>query len=104
MSQEALNKFAQKVNSDADLRNALEERFDDVSSIPSDDLISFAREQGYSFSVEEVKEELSDEELEGVSGGTTLDKSSPLLSTTGEDQFQLSYDLQDDSFSILKFY
>lgn len=70
MTQKSLNEFIKKVDSDERLRTSLEERFGDMSDIPSKDLIAFADEQGYDFTVDEVKEDLSDSELEGVSGGT----------------------------------
>ena len=97
MSQQDLKEFAEKVNDDAALRSALEERFGDLTDIPADELVGFAEERGYEFTVEDARGELSDEDLENVTGGTSLlyDKSSPLL-------YDMSYDLQADSFNFIK--
>lgn len=102
MSQEALNEFLQKVNADDDLRRAFEARFDDPGEIPSKDLIAFADEQGYDFTVDEAKE-LSDAELEGVAGGTLFDDQHKVYYDTDTTlTYDVSYDLQSDSFNFLK--
>lgn len=70
MSQDAFSEFASKLNTDESLRAAMAERFGDLrGDIPAEELMTFASDQGYRFSVEEVEEELSEEALEGIAGG-----------------------------------
>jgi len=69
MSTTNLKEFMAKVASDEKLRSAFSDRFEKGKEIPADDLIAFAGEQGYSFTVEEAEQELSEEALEGVAGG-----------------------------------
>jgi predicted ribosomally synthesized peptide with nif11-like leader len=74
MSREAVGAFMSKVEEDAALR-------EELRSLASDEGVSiaamaeFARSKGYDFSVEDVSasSELSDEELESVSGGGSFD-------------------------------
>jgi len=80
MSQSDFQAFIQKISSDSALQAALGERFQPGQDIPAEELISFAGAQGYSFSVEEAEAELSDEALEGVTGGYA--KISPELVST----------------------
>lgn len=101
MSQKALNEFLQKVNADESLRKAFEARFEDPSEIPSKDLVAFADEQGYDFTVDEAKE-LSDAELEGVAGGTLSVYPKIEYDTNTTLTYDVSYDLQSDSFNFLK--
>lgn len=102
MSQKALNEFLQKVNADESLRKAFEARFEDPSEIPSKELIAFADEQGYDFTVDEAKE-LSDAELEGVAGGTLFREAIKVEYDTNTTlTYDVSYDLQSDSFNFLK--
>ena len=69
MSQSDFQAFIQKISSDSALQAALGERFRPGQDIPAEELISFAGAQGYSFSVEEAEAELSEDALEGVTGG-----------------------------------
>ena len=105
MSDKGLESFIRQISSDDGLRQALQERFDDLGRIPADELAAFATEHGYAFNVEEAKRELSDADLEQVAGGltvsgtstTSMDKSSPLL------VYKVDYDLAADTFNFLKF-
>lgn len=73
MTQDAFGRFVADLGKDAALRAAMEERFGGLSNdLPADDVIAFASERGYDFSVEEVGAELSDEALSGVAGGATV--------------------------------
>ena len=69
MSQDDFKRFLSQANDDAALRNALFERFGSDTDVPAEQVIAFANENGYAFTVEEVQDELSDEALEGVAGG-----------------------------------
>ncbi|MDX1647979.1 MAG: Nif11-like leader peptide family RiPP precursor [Longimicrobiales bacterium] len=98
MSQDALKEFVKTINTDESLRAAFEERFSGGDAIPADQLITFARDRGYEFTVDDAKEELTDAELEGVSGGTIkyeYDASSPYLYT-------FDYDMEAGTFDYLK--
>jgi predicted ribosomally synthesized peptide with nif11-like leader len=82
MSQSDFQAFIQKISSNSALQAALGERFQPGQDIPAEQLISFAGAQGYSFSVEEAEAELSEEALEGVTGGASFAKISPQLVNT----------------------
>jgi predicted ribosomally synthesized peptide with nif11-like leader len=71
MSQADFQKFIQSVQSDEALQAALADKLKGGQSIPADDLIALADQHGYSFTVDEAQDELSDAALEGVAGGTT---------------------------------
>ncbi|MDX1647980.1 MAG: Nif11-like leader peptide family RiPP precursor [Longimicrobiales bacterium] len=100
MSKEALSEFLQKVNTDESLKNALQAKFDDASEIPSQDLVAFAEEQGYQFTVDDAKDALSDAELEGVSGGTLSWPSKWYTETDSSLTYSLSYDMDSDAFTF----
>jgi predicted ribosomally synthesized peptide with nif11-like leader len=62
--------FLKKVQEDPALQNELRSRLGDPEAgIPTKDLAAFAAGKGYEFKVEELKGELSDDELGAVSGG-----------------------------------
>lgn len=72
MTQDAFGRFVADLGADASLRAAMEQRFGDLSNdLPADDVIAFAAERGYDFSVEEVGDELSEEALSSVAGGAS---------------------------------
>ncbi len=72
MSQDAFTQFMNRLEGDKALRSAFEERFGDASAkIPAKELIQFAADQGYEFTIEDAARELPDEALEGVVGGST---------------------------------
>ena len=68
MSKEAASKFVQTILNDAELRIK-------TAEIKPEEIVPFAKEMGYDFTLEELKEvkeediELSPEELESVAGG-----------------------------------
>ena len=67
MSEEQLKAFLEKVNSDTSLQEKLKAAAD------SDAVLAIAKEAGFSISADDLKKaqsELSEEELEGVAGGT----------------------------------
>ena len=67
MSEEQLKAFLEKVKGDTTLQEKLKAAAD------NDAVVAIAKELGFSFSVQDLKKaqsELSDEELEGVAGGT----------------------------------
>ncbi|MBO6230022.1 MAG: Nif11-like leader peptide family natural product precursor [Ruminiclostridium sp.] len=71
MSKEAASKFVQAILNDEELRQRTEK-------MKPDEVISFAKEMGYDFTVEELKEaanevrELSPDELGNVAGGNVV--------------------------------
>ena len=67
MSEEQLKAFIEKVQGDTSLQEKLRTAAD------SDEVLAIAKEDGFSFSAEDLKNaniELSEEELESVAGGT----------------------------------
>ena len=68
MSEEQIKAFLKKVKADTSLQEKLKAAGD------SDAVVAIAEEEGFTISADDLKEaqstELSDEELEGVAGGT----------------------------------
>ena len=68
MSEEQLKAFLEKVKADTSLQEKLKD------ALNADAVVSIAKEEGFSISADEFTKaqstELSDEELEGVAGGT----------------------------------
>lgn len=74
MSKEALAEFMSRLAQDADLQDGLRglaEGDGDDSAVSTDAFVGFAHENGFEFTVEEALGafELSDDELDSVSGG-----------------------------------
>ena len=73
MSKEAASKFVQAILNDAELRIK-------TAEIKPEEIVPFAKEMGYDFTLEELKEvkeediELSPDELEGVAGGARYER------------------------------
>ena len=70
MSQEQLKAFLEKVKGDTSLQEKLKAAAD------ADAVVSIAKEAGFSISADDLKKaqsELSEEELEGVAGGTVCE-------------------------------
>ncbi|EAU74584.1 Nif11-like leader peptide family natural product precursor [Synechococcus sp. RS9916] len=65
MSKEQLKAFLQKVQGDTSLQDRLK------AAKSQDDVVSIAKEHGHDFGTEHISQ-LSEEELEGVAGGTIL--------------------------------
>ena len=66
MSEEQLKAFLEKVQGDTSLQEKLKAAAD------SDAVLAIAKEEGFSISIDDIKaqqSELSEEELEGVTGG-----------------------------------
>ena len=63
MSEEQLKTFLEKVNGDTSLQDRLK------AAKSQDDVVSIAKEHGHDFGTEHISQ-LSEEELEDVSGGT----------------------------------
>ena len=70
MSKENLEQFMKQIDSSEDLQSRIGDE------IAGDDLVALGAEHGYEFSVEELSGlgELSDQELEGVAGGSAYIK------------------------------
>ena len=69
MSTEQLKAFLEKVKADTSLQEKLKAASD------ADAVVAIAKEEGFSISADDLtkaQSELSDEELEGVAGGTVL--------------------------------
>ena len=67
MSEEQLNAFLEKVKGDTSLQEKLK------AAVDADAVTAIAKEAGFSISADDLKNaqsEISDEELEGVAGGT----------------------------------
>lgn len=69
MTKQVFQEFMAKVAQDAGLRQEVEALKKDEQGVPVSELTALAARKGYSFSVEDVSTELSEEELTGVSGG-----------------------------------
>ena len=66
MSEEQLKAFLEKVTADTSLQEKLQAAAD------SDAVLAIAKEAGFSISAEDLKKELSEEELENVAAGQCL--------------------------------
>ena len=69
MSEEQLKAFLEKLKADTSLQEKLKAAADPET------VVSIAKEEGFSISVDDLKNaqsELSGEELEGVTGGSTI--------------------------------
>lgn len=69
MSKQAFQKFMAMVAQDANLRREVEGLAKGPQGVPTSELAALAARKGYSFTVEDVSSELSEEELAGVAGG-----------------------------------
>ena len=65
MSKEQLKAFLEKVKADTSLQEKLK------AAKSQDDVVSIAKEHGHDFGTEHISQ-LSEEELEGVAGGTVV--------------------------------
>ena len=72
MSQESFSSFRAKLAEDQALRDEMSRALG--ANGTAEDMAAFGKERGYDFTADEVKQtlELSDDELDAVSGGTTL--------------------------------
>jgi predicted ribosomally synthesized peptide with nif11-like leader len=77
MSSESFKAFMTKVTSDQGLRDQLRAAGGDVG-VSTQALADFAKARGYSFTVADVTDELSDKDLEGVAGGILIGLNQPL--------------------------
>ena len=80
MSEEQLKAFLEKVKADTSLQEKLKAASD------ADAVVSIAKEEGFSISVDDLKNaqsELSDEELEGVAGGVVVSAALTIAATVG---------------------
>jgi len=75
MSKESLERFMEKVGNDDELRVSIESQLDSDGNISVDALIALGAENRCEFTTEDLTQnvELSDEELDGVAGGTNSD-------------------------------
>tara|TARA_B100001121_G_scaffold122165_1_gene107074 strand:+ start:312 stop:578 length:267 start_codon:yes stop_codon:yes gene_type:complete len=77
MSEELLKAFLEKVKADTSLQEKLKAAAD------SDAVLAIAKDAGFIISIDDLKNaqvtELSDEELEGVAGGGTTDRTSEVI-------------------------
>ena len=65
MSEEQLKAFLEKVKGDTSLQDKLKAASD------VDAVVSIGKEQGFSISIDDIRTEISEEELESVAGGDT---------------------------------
>lgn len=95
MSRANFAKFTADLNADEAFQSAFRDRFGGAGSqIPARELIAFASEHGYAFSLEDASSELTDAELADVAGGTTLDATTTTLDST-------TLKLNEPSFTLL---
>ena len=67
MSEEQLKAFLEKVKADTSLQEKLKAATD------VDAALAIAKEAGFSISADDVRTSISDDELEGVAGGTIIE-------------------------------
>ena len=73
MTRGSLSSFKTNLATDEALRSALEERFGaDSHAIPAAEIVGFAAGHGYDFTVDDIEAELSEADLEGVTGGASV--------------------------------
>jgi predicted ribosomally synthesized peptide with nif11-like leader len=89
MSKEAFNAFKAKVAADATLRQEMSRTLSQggaKTTASVDEVVAFAKSRGFDFNPEDVKQnvELSDEELDAVAGGASVDYFLKLDGITGE--------------------
>jgi predicted ribosomally synthesized peptide with nif11-like leader len=99
MSSESLKTFLARLQNDQGLRKELRAAGGDAG-MPVEAVIAFAAGKGYEFRIEDIGE-LSDQQLDGVSGGTITG------STSVEDAvmmmfMQLSQDSRNDTKAMLQ--
>jgi predicted ribosomally synthesized peptide with nif11-like leader len=78
MSNESFKAFMTKVAADPGLREQLRAAGGDTG-VSAQALADFAKGQGFSFTVADVTDELSDTDLEGVAGGILIGLDQPTL-------------------------
>ncbi len=73
MSLESFEAFVQKLQHDESLQKELREQLGDpAQGMSAEGLRRFAAAKGYDFSVDQIKGELSDKQLDTVAGGVTF--------------------------------
>lgn len=95
MSRKDFATFVDRLKSgDTTLRDALLERFGTTGEeIPVQQLIAFATERGFAFNVVDADDELSESQLDGVTGGVTT-------SFTSYEPVRLTLNASTSSFSL----
>ena len=75
MSKDGLQEFLDKVGSNDELKQTIENQLDGDGNIGVEALIALGSDNGCEFTTEDLTQnlELSDEELDGVAGGTNSD-------------------------------
>lgn len=91
MSRADFARFVSTLNADESLRNELRERLGGSGDkIPAQDLIAFANDHGYGFTLEDANDELSEAQLEGVTGGLTTSSTSLLTLDASKSSFSFT--------------
>ena len=99
MSRTDFARFTADLNADEAFQDAFRDRFGDKGSeIPARELIAFAGERGYTFSLEDASDELSDTELEEVAGGVDLTYSTLRLTSPSFKLLSGGYFLPGDQY------
>ena len=99
MSRTAFAKLTAHLNADEAFQRTFYDRFGgEGSEIPARELIAFASEHGYTFSLEDASDELSEAELEDVAGGVSLDYSMLRLNQPSFKLLSGGYFLPGDRF------
>ena len=73
MNESTYKAFAKKIQEDPELRQRLEAEADE-NGVPLETVARIAAGEGYEFSVDDAGDELSDEQLDEVSGGAAFVK------------------------------
>ena len=103
MSRDEFMEFLKKLDGSAEMRADLHERFGDQDGVPAGDLIAFAGDHGYEFSVVESDGELSDAALEGVAGGAfNYYKISTELRSLSFEEIKVTYQPSTQKFNFEK--
>jgi predicted ribosomally synthesized peptide with nif11-like leader len=73
MSHQAFEAFIKKLQQDGSLRKELSDQLGDLSQgVKADELNEFAATRGYDFKVQEIRDELTDQQLDSAAGGITI--------------------------------
>jgi predicted ribosomally synthesized peptide with nif11-like leader len=65
----SFQEFLERVKRDPALRGEMRAKWDPAKGVPAGELAAFAASKGYTFKVDEVGQELSDDQLGSVAGG-----------------------------------
>lgn len=105
MSSRMFEDFLDQLSANGQLQEELWDMADEEGRVGMDEVARFAADRGYEFQVDDISDELSDEQLEAVTGGvdTLFHKVTISLTDTSLSAEFLKLDQYDGSL-FLKFY